>query len=264
MNPSKIVNIVFVFGLIVCLYACKTSKLNRAENNLETNEIIEDAQEGFSLNMENLGVAGNTTVNLLNRIEVDVLNKNPDLVILMVGTNDMLNSRKFVSYEDYSSNLSQIVKSIKSKNSQILMMSSPRVDSMYLYARHDKELFIDTPNVKLQKAKQIVEKIAKENNVLFLDVNGIYKDQGLPVHNQDNYVRNKKNSNTEDGVHLTSLGYKFLAENVYEYLKTQKLLHTYNNIICFGDSLTKGSGAEGAGTMTGENYPSVLYAMLNN
>ena len=58
----------------------------------------------------NAGVGGNTTKDLLVRIDRDVIDLNPDLVIVMVGTNDMLNSRKMVSYSDYTSNLELLVK----------------------------------------------------------------------------------------------------------------------------------------------------------
>lgn len=248
MNRCKYLTL--LFGLVVFIVSCKSIKSS-------THRPIQTV-------ILNKGVSGNTSTDLIKRLDIDLLNENPDLVILMVGTNDMLNSKKFVSYENYGKNLDKIVKQIKSINAQVLMMSPPTVDSVYLYMRHDKNAFIETPNVKLQKAKEIVEQIAMENHVLFLDVNSIFKAMGLPLHNEDDYVRNKKNSNVEDGVHLTAFGYKFLAENVYSYLESQNLMNTYSNIICFGDSLTKGSGAKGAGSITGKNYPSVLYALFNN
>ena len=38
----------------------------------------------------NAGVGGNSSANLLKRVHEDVIAKQPDLVILMVGTNDAL------------------------------------------------------------------------------------------------------------------------------------------------------------------------------
>jgi lysophospholipase L1-like esterase len=55
--------------------------------------------------MINAGILGNSTSDLLARINTDVLSMHPDVVILMVGTNDMLNSKKFISYDDYEHNL---------------------------------------------------------------------------------------------------------------------------------------------------------------
>jgi lysophospholipase L1-like esterase len=236
-----------VLALIICFSACKTAAVKN---------------ENYTLKMENKGVAGNTTRNLLSRLEKDVLAEKADLVIVMVGTNDMLNSKKFVSYTDYQSNLLQIVTQIKKQHAQVLLMSPPRVDSLYLFKRHDQAMFTDTPNVKLQKVTQLMRAVSEENKTLFVDNYSVFKAKGLPQHNQDNYIRNLKNSNKEDGVHLKPIGYKLIAENVFDYLETNNLLDKYNHIICFGDSLTKGSGASGAGTITGENYPSFLYRML--
>ena len=248
MNKIKFIGL-FILS-IVLLNSCRTIKKN-------VNTDIESR-------VFNKGVSGNTTVDLLNRLEVDVLNENPNLVILMVGTNDMLNSRKFVSYKKYESNLSQIVQRIKANNTQVLLLSTPTVDSIYLYQRHDKDLFINPPNNKLLKAKRIIQKISKDNNAFFLDLNKAFKNKNLPIHNEDDYIRNEKNSNSKDGVHLTPLGYKFMAKTIYSYLKSNNLLNKYKNIICFGDSLTKGVGAKGAGTITGENYPSYLNTMIKN
>lgn len=246
----KKISALFV-GLLL-FSACKTT-LQKAEKEVSVTKEIK---------LENKGVAGNTTVNLLSRLDKDVLSETPGLVILMVGTNDMLNSRKFVSYDDYQSNLSKIVKRIKKKGAQVVLMSPPRVDSIYLFMRHDKALFTDTPNVKLQKANKIIEQVAQNNQAFYVDNYGVFKAKHLPIHNEDAYIRNQKNSNSKDGVHLKPIGYKLIAENVFECLQNNHLLNKYSHIICFGDSLTKGSGADGAGTITGENYPSFLYSML--
>ena len=259
MNFSKQINIISFLVFVVFLSGCKASKIKS-----DTKLISKKVETPFTLNLENNGVAGNTTINLLGRLEKDVLSKNADLVILMVGTNDMLNSKKLVSYDDYKLNLDKIVKEIKKTNAQVLLISPPTVDSIYLFNRHDKNLFKEGPNQKIYKVKQIIKEVSEANNTLFVDNNLAFKTLNLPVHNEDKYIRNKKNSNVEDGVHLTPLGYKLIAENVYQFLENNNLSKKYRNIICFGDSLTKGSGAKGAGTITGENYPSFLYKMLTN
>ena len=73
----------------------------------------------------NKGIAGDTSADLLGRIESDVIAENPDLVILMVGTNDMLNSSKMLSYEEYASNLTEIVRRLKKSEMEVLLLSPP-------------------------------------------------------------------------------------------------------------------------------------------
>lgn len=247
MNKIKYIGL-FTLSILI-LTSCRSSK--NIEANIESTII-------------NKGVAGNTTVNLLKRLQVDVLNEKPDLVILMVGTNDFLNSKKILSYEEYATNLTKIVQTIKSKNCEVLMMSPPTADSVYLYQRHDKSLYVDTPNAMLNKAREIVEVVSKENHTFYADIYNSFIAKGIPKHNEDAYIRNAKNSGAKDGVHPTPIGYKFIADTVFKYLKENNLLNKYKTIICFGDSITKGSGAKGAGTITGENYPSFLNTMMIN
>jgi lysophospholipase L1-like esterase len=234
---------------VATIYSCKSLKSDRIHN---TTIIL------------NKGIGGNTTADLLARIDNDVLNEGPDLVVLMVGTNDFLNSKKMISYENYTDNLDAIVKKIKANNAQVLLLSPPPVDSSYLFLRHDKRLYKEAPNIKMNRARQIVEQIAKDHQTLYVNIYGRFRDKGLPIHNEDLYIRNIKNSNAKDGVHPTPLGYKFIAETIFQYLKENKLLGLYHKVICFGDSITLGSGAQGAGTIYGENYPSFLNTMILN
>jgi lysophospholipase L1-like esterase len=220
----------------------------------------------FSTNAQviNAGIGGNNTTQLLQRIDEDVINQHPDLTIVMVGTNDRLNSRKMISYEQYSDNLNQIVQKLKSAGIEVLLMSSPPVDSAYLFTRHDRSLFTQTPNEIMDSVSNIVEKVAADNNALFLNLHDKFAALGLPKHDEDLFFRNSKNSGAKDGVHPTALGYHFIAENVFQYLKEKQLLKPGIKIVCFGDSITNGAGSKGGGTVTGDNYPSFLFKRISD
>ncbi|WP_347840824.1 GDSL-type esterase/lipase family protein [uncultured Draconibacterium sp.] len=206
----------------------------------------------------NAGVGGNSTSDLLERIEKDVLQQEPDLVIVMVGTNDMLNSKKMNSYEQYASNLDEIVKTLKQNKAEVVVMAPPPADSSYLFERHDRKLFASAPNVKLDSARQIVAKTARKQNVHFIDIYQQFSNLNLPQHNTDLFIMNPKNSGYRDGVHPTALGYHFIAENVFQFLKKKKLLEKGDKVLCFGDSITFGSKVKGSGTAEGETYPAYL------
>jgi lysophospholipase L1-like esterase len=70
-------------------------------------------------------------------------------------------------------------------------------------------------------------------------------------------IKNEKNSGKKDGVHPTALGYRFIAQNVYNFLVENKLLKPNQGIICFGDSITRGGGQ-------GANYPTYLDELITN
>ena len=211
----------------------------------------------------NAGIGGNNTYNLLQRLENDVLSYKPDLVVLMVGTNDMLNHRKMISYHEYSENLLSLVEAIQNIGARVLLMSPPPCDTTYLYQRHSRELFSQLPNDKLDSASCILRNIAKHTGAGFIDLFREFKEMNLPQHNHDLFIRNFMNSGVKDGVHPTPLGYRFIAENVFQFLKVNGLLQRPMKIVCFGDSITFGSGVNGAGTVIGETYPAWLLKLIN-
>lgn len=201
--------------------------------------------------------AGNNTLDLLDRIDKDVLLHQPELVILMVGTNDLLNSKKMIDYSAYESNLNKIVKKLKAEGITLLVMSSPPVDSAYLFQRHDRNLYEASPNQMLDSASQILYQVAVENDILFLNLFKKFSALGLPKHNKDLFFRNQMNSGVKDGVHPTPLGYHFIAEQVFQFLKHQKLIKKDQKIVCFGDSITYGGGRNNR-----NNYPAYLAQRL--
>jgi len=218
---------------------------------------------GVNAQVINAGVAGNTSSQLLARIDKDVLSLDPDWVIVMVGTNDMLNSRKMSAYSTYASNLGVIVKKLKTANAKVLLLSPPPVDEQYLFERHDRNLFHELPNVKMDTVRHIVSRTARENQVYFIDIFQKFRDLNLPKHNEDLFILNPENSGYRDGVHPTRLGYFFIAENVFRFLKNNKLVKNGDTVVCFGDSITKGSKVKGAGTAEGETYPAYLQESIN-
>lgn len=219
--------------------------------------------QNFQIEVINSGVGGNTTKDLLKRIDTDVIEHQPDLTILMVGTNDLLNSRKMISFEEYRSNLDRIIKAIKASGSDVLLMSSPPVDTAYLFNRHDKAVYTMDPNKKMDSVCVVVNELAIANGVFFLNLQRKFKTRNIPKHNEDLFIRNPMNSGKADGVHPTELGYNFIAENILQFMKEHGLLKKYLKIVCFGDSITRGDGVMAGGTVSGKNYPSFLYQKLN-
>ncbi len=216
-----------------------------------------------SIYVFNHGVAGNTSANLLSRVESDVVALHPELTIIMVGTNDMLNSRKVVSYEDYEKNLTTLIEKIKATGSQVMLISPIPADSEYLFERHDKSKYAGHPDEVISAARDIVRELSLRYDCYFVDMFEEFTSRGIPTHNEDIYIRNEKNCGKKDGVHPTAAGYQLMGEIIWSFFEKSNLQTKYKRIVCFGDSITKGSGASGAGTVTGQNYPSYLNQKLN-
>jgi len=81
--------------------------------------------DGYSINVSNESISGDTTFDGLNRIENIFLDKNYDLVIIGLGANDMLRG---INPNVTKKNLEKIIEIIHKKNTKILltgMVASP-------------------------------------------------------------------------------------------------------------------------------------------
>jgi lysophospholipase L1-like esterase len=210
----------------------------------------------------NKGIAGNNTQDLVKRIDRDVLAEHPDLVILMAGSNDMLNSRKFISYAAFCDNYQQLIGALKSRGIGVVLMSPPPVDTGYVFQRHDRRLFVQEPNARLDSLNRLIRQLATLNQVHYIDINGAFTNLGSPNRQPHSLIINQANMGIADGLHPTREGYQLIAGEVYRYLKQHKLLKRKQKILCFGDSITYGAFMAGKGTTLGDTYPAYLQRLL--
>lgn len=73
----------------------------------------------LNVHIENKGVSGNTSLDGIQRLERDVLNNKPDIVILLLGGNDYLRQ---VPQQDTFSNLRSIITTIQSQGAVVLLL----------------------------------------------------------------------------------------------------------------------------------------------
>lgn len=210
----------------------------------------------------NKGIAGNNTQNLLARIDKDVIAAQPDLVILMVGTNDMVNSRKMIAYGQLEQNYQQIIEKLRANQITVVLMSPPPVDTGYLFLRHDPKSYKEDPNAKIDSLNKLVKKLSKVNRSHFIDLHSVFKAAGSPNRTVSSLTVNEANMGLADGIHPTKEGYELIANTIYTHLLKQGLLKKNRKIICFGDSMTYGSFMKGAGTVEGETYPAALRELI--
>ncbi|MEJ5964025.1 SGNH/GDSL hydrolase family protein [Pedobacter immunditicola] len=210
----------------------------------------------------NKGIAGNNTQNLLARIDKDVISEKPDLVILMAGTNDMVNSRKMIAYDQLEQNYRQIMEKLRANHITIVLMSPPPVDTGYLFLRHDPKSYSEDPNAKIDSLNKLIKKLSEVNNSHFIDLHAVFKAAGSPNRTVSSLTVNEANMGLADGIHPTKEGYELIANTIYTYLQKNRLLRKNRKIICFGDSMTYGSFMKNAGTVEGETYPAALKELL--
>lgn len=212
----------------------------------------------------NAGRSGDTTQDLLARMEIDVLSHSPELVVVMAGTNDRLNSRKALSLEIYSENLGALARAIDSRGSKLLLVTVPPVHETYLIKRHGAKFYEDEgPGQRIIAVNSAIHRVARENNIPVVDFFAAAERAGGASELPGSLIRNLANSGSEDGVHPTAEGYRVLGALVADVMVRENLQGA-RRIVCFGDSITRGVHVSGEGTATGKTYPAFLLVELED
>jgi acyl-CoA thioesterase-1 len=140
-------------------------------------------QKNLSLPVINAGVSGDTTRDALNRLERDVLSKEPRLVIIEFGGNDFL---EHIPKEETIKNIEEIVKRIQEAGAMVVLVE---VRTGFLNDQYLEDY----------------KRIAKKYKVLFIPniLKGILYNSDL----------------TLDQIHPNEEGYKIMTERILKEIK---------------------------------------------
>ena len=192
--------------VLVCLGDSITAKEYDADGVAKLTPRLRDNLSNWTV--INAGIGGENTRGALARLQTDVLERDPDLVTLMLGTADA-SENKGIPIQEYENNLTSIVKQITP--SKTLIISSPPIDIVRLSARKEafpKSNFVTEEN--LTEYVAVAAKVADSTNSYFLDLWTIMQSQA-------NYSRFLK---LRDGVHLNRQGYEFFALILLDKIKS--------------------------------------------
>ncbi|MEO6316986.1 MAG: SGNH/GDSL hydrolase family protein [Chitinophagaceae bacterium] len=168
-------------------------------------------QKGLDKNYELLGagVGGNKVYDLYLRMEDDVLAKNPDVVIVWVGVNDVWHKRSFGTGTDadkFEKFYNAIIKKLQAKNIKVLICTPAAIG--------EKTDFSNELDGDLNKYSSIIRTIAKNNNCPLIDLRKLTLDYNL-ANNKDN---KESGILTADRVHLNETGNTVVADAMYKAL----------------------------------------------
>lgn len=114
-----------------------------------------------------LGISGNQTIDLVNRLQADFIDIQPDIVSILIGVNDTWHraeKREWLSDEKFEENYRAVLEAIKSKtNAKIVMLEQ------FLLPAEDKLFFREDLDPKIQ----ITRKLAREYADVFIPLDGL-------------------------------------------------------------------------------------------
>jgi acyl-CoA thioesterase I len=148
---------------------------------------------GYPCRVINAGISGDTSKNLLDRLDFTLWNDSYSLVILVIGWNDGLRS---LPVPEMKKNISDIVTRVQSKNFPILLAWMQMPANAWMQAAEFRKVYPE---------------ISKEFNIPLLPffLEGVAMIPSL---------------NIADGIHPNKEGYAIIANNVFQFLEKEKLL----------------------------------------
>lgn len=156
------------------------------------------------------GIGGNKVYDLYLRLEDDVLSKNPDLVFIYIGINDVWHKRSNGTGTDpdkFERFYNKLIDKIQAAGAKVVICTPTVIG--------EKKDYVNELDGDLNKYSEIIRGIAKNKNVELIDLRKAVIAY-ISVHNPENKA---KDILTSDGVHMNDEGNRFLAEQFWEYVK---------------------------------------------
>ena len=146
------------------------------------------------------GISGNTSIDMLARLDRDVLSKKPDWMTLSCGVNDVWHGATGVELEPYKANITAIVDQAQAAGIKVMILTATVINEK------------DNPNnQKLEAYNQFLKTFAGERKLPLVDLNAAcWKaiKAAAPV--------NGELVLTVDGVHMNPEGNMMMARGILE------------------------------------------------
>ena len=165
-------------------------------------------QNKVNIPVINAGVSGDTTAEGLARVRTEVLSKNPQIVVISLGANDLLRG---IPVETTKANLQSIINRVDNGNRKIYLAKF-YTEAVARAFTNSFGLGYATQTALIDQYDDLFRALASENNVVIIEDiwQGVW---GL---------------NMSDLVHPNAKGYEIMAENVFNvlqpYLRANNLL----------------------------------------
>jgi lysophospholipase L1-like esterase len=156
------------------------------------------------------GISGNKVYDLYLRLEEDVIRKNPDVVVIYVGVNDVWHKTLLGTGTDadkFEKFYIAILNRLKEKNIRAILVTPAVVG--------EKTDFSNPLDGDLNRYSNIIRSIARKNGLPLVDL----REQFLAYNKANNPNNEEKNILTYDRVHLNAKGNQLVADAMWKAIK---------------------------------------------
>lgn len=173
-------------------------------------DLLQKALDPAKYEVTGSGIGGNKVYDLYLRMEEDVLNKKPDLVVIYIGVNDVWHKLKHRTGTDYPKFIQfyqALIDKMKAKGIKIVLCTPAVIGE-----KKDAANEMDT---ELNRYSDAIRGLAVKNSLPIADLRKLFTS----------YVQENNPENTEkgilttDGVHLNDKGNRMLADTLLPFIK---------------------------------------------
>ncbi|MGZ4965063.1 MAG: SGNH/GDSL hydrolase family protein, partial [Limisphaerales bacterium] len=146
------------------------------------------------------GISGHKSNQMLERLQRDVLDKNPDWMTLSCGVNDVWHGAKGIPLDQYKTNITAIVDQCQAKGVKVMILTATVIG---------EDLQNDN-NKKLVAYNGFLRTLAKKKKCPLADLNNIFQRalKGSPAKEALKFTR--------DGVHMNPDGDRLMAQGILQ------------------------------------------------
>ncbi|MNS13864.1 GDSL-like Lipase/Acylhydrolase [compost metagenome] len=200
LQPKK--KVVFFGDSITQLGVDSGGYINRLGKMLESNGLKDNYE------LIGAGIGGNKVYDLYLRMDNDVLAKNPDVVVIWVGVNDVWHKiwGTGTDADKFETFYKAIIKKLQERNIKIIVCTPAVIG--------EKTDYTNQFDGDLNKYSQIIRNLAATNNIPVCDFRKTFLEYNL-INNTEN---KESKVLTTDKVHLTAKGNELAAATLYKFL----------------------------------------------
>lgn len=169
--------------------------------------------EGAGDNYEFIGagISGNKVYDLYLRMENDVLAKNPDVVIIYIGVNDVWHkttSGTGTDADKFEKFYQAIIDKLKAKNIKIILSTPAAIG--------EKTDFSNPQDGDMNEYSNVIRRIASKNSLPLVDLRKAFLEYNL----NNNPANKDRGILTTDRVHLNPAGNQLVADQIWRAIKS--------------------------------------------
>lgn len=148
---------------------------------------------GIDVNWHGVGICGNTSADMIKRFDKDAMSKNPDVVTISAGVNDVWFGK--VSYDQFCQNMKAMTAKVKAAGGKSVLLSPTTALG-------------EGDNANIRKFSAAVKSQASAEGLAYAPVFEMIRDW---IDNPDNPRLTSSTCATYDGVHMLPAGDRVLA-----------------------------------------------------